>query len=86
MDGFVDSLVDIESAYDVSPKKAQNIPEDYHKLAPIQPMQFSTVDSRYTPKSCNWLETVLYCSIGRYDLCNICNLDETPLPFECLSG
>lgn len=25
-------------------------------------------------------------AVGRYDLGNICNIDETPLPFEYLSG
>lgn len=25
-------------------------------------------------------------AVGRYDLCNIYNIDETPLPFEWLSG
>lgn len=38
------------------------------------------------PNPSNWLETVLCRAIGHYDLCNICNLDETPLPFEYLSG
>lgn len=32
------------------------------------------------------METVLCRAVGRYHLSNICNLNETPLPFEYLSG
>lgn len=38
------------------------------------------------PNSSNWLVTVLYKVVGLYDLSNICNLDETPVPLQYLNG
>lgn len=64
-------------------KKAQSVPDDYRKLI-TNWLQFNRRNSQHRPFC--WLETVLSRAVGRYDLSNICNLDETPLPFEYLSG
>lgn len=64
-------------------KKAQKIPQDYYSLV-INWLQFNRRNSQ--PRPNYWMETVLSRAIGRYHLSNICNLDETPLPFEYLSG
>lgn len=71
-------------------KKAQGIPEDYRQRV-VNWLQFNRRNSQLLstdiyPNPSNWLETVLCRAVGRYDLCNICNFDETPLPFEYLSG
>lgn len=69
-------------------KKAQHVPEDYRRIV-VNWLQFNRRNSQplvSSPNPSNWLETVLCRAVGRYDLCNICNLDETPLPFEYLSG
>lgn len=69
-------------------KKAQHVPADYRNRV-INWLQFNRRNSQPLdthPNPGNWLETVLCRAVGRYDLCNICNLDETPLPFEYLSG
>lgn len=74
-------------------KKAQSVPEDYRKLI-VNWLRFNRRNSQplvnllhtTNPNPSNWLETVLCRAVGRYDLSNICNLDETPLPFEYLSG
>lgn len=64
-------------------KKAQKIPKDYYQLV-VNWLQFNRRNSQ--PRPGNWMETVLCRAVGRYHLSNICNLDETPLPFEYLSG
>lgn len=62
------------------------MPEDYRQLV-VNWLQFNCRNSQpITSSPSNWLETVLCRAVGRYDLSNICNLDETPLPFEYLSG
>lgn len=69
-------------------KKAQKIPADYHKLV-INWMQFNRRNSQPDPSELHpvcWMEVVLCRAVGRYHLSNICNLDETPLPFEYLNG
>lgn len=67
-------------------KKAQGLPDDYRQLV-INWLRFNRRNSQLQISSpSNWMETVLCRAIGRYDSSNICNLDETPLPFEYLSG
>lgn len=66
-------------------KKAQGVPEDYHRLV-VNWLQFNRRNSQPLASPNNWMEIVLCRAIGRYDLSNICNLDETPLPFEYLCG
>lgn len=70
-------------------KTAQKIPEDYNNLI-ISWLQFNRRNSQFDPYAFHLQRT----NIGdgftrrqnRYDLSNICNLDETPIPFEYLSG
>lgn len=64
-------------------KKAQKVPEDYRRLI-VSWLQFNRRNSQLLGGS--WMETVLNRELGRFQLSNICNLDETPLPFEYLSG
>lgn len=67
-------------------KKAQHVPEDYCRLV-VNWLQFNCQNSQpITSSPSNWLETVLCWAVGWYDLSNICNLDETPLPFEYRNG
>lgn len=65
---------------ELAPNSANSQPLDL----PPNPANSQPLDS--SPNPANWLETVLCRAVGRYDLCNICNLDETPLPFEYLNG
>lgn len=62
-------------------KKAQKVPEDYRNLV-VNWLWFNRRNSQPT----TWMETVLCQDVGRYYLSNICNVDETPLPFEYLNG
>lgn len=90
IEGFMDSLVDIESAHVVSQKQAQNIPEDYTQLIVNwhqlnrRNSQLSTTDTHSNPS--NWLVKVLCHAIGRYNSYIIWNLNETPLLFEYPNG
>lgn len=63
-------------------EKAQVVPGDDHKLV-MDWLWFNRRNSQL-PFS-NWMEIVLNRSTNRYLLSNICNLDETLLPFEHLS-
>jgi len=63
--------------------KAQKLPQDY--VALIQAwLQFNRRHSQ--PRPYMYMETVLTREVGRYMLKNICNLDETPICFEYLTG
>lgn len=63
--------------------QAQKLPQDYVSL--IQSwLQFNRRHSQPRPQF--YMETVLASEIGRYMLKNICNLDETPICFEYLTG
>lgn len=64
-------------------KTAQMIPEEYQKLV-VNWLRFNRRNSQPRPE--NWLETVLIRTVDRYYLSNIFNIDETPIPFEYLSG
>lgn len=75
-------------------KKAQSFPEDYCQMIHNW-LQFNRRNSQSyilrraigsLPNPGSWLETILNHTVGRYDLSNICDLDETPLPFEYLNG
>jgi len=62
-------------------KKAQKIPSDYEVLI-LNWLRFNRRDSQ--PRRDRYWEVALKRPVGRYELSNICNLDETPLPFEYL--
>lgn len=57
----------------------------YHQKSTKNWLQTFTASETH-PNPGTRLKTVLCRAIGRYDLCNICNLDETPLPFAYLTG
>ena len=64
-------------------KTAQKLPEDYRILV-INWLRFNRRNSQ--PRvACFW-EVSLQHPVGRYELSNICNLDETPIPFDFLDG
>lgn len=64
-------------------KKAQKIPSDYEVLI-LNWLRFNRRNSQ--PRRDRYWEVALERPVGRYELSNICNLDETPLPFEYLEG
>lgn len=57
--------------------------ENYRVLV-VDWIQFNRRDSQIPGG--NWMEILLNRALGRFLLSNICNLDETPLPFEYLDG
>ena len=64
-------------------KKAQKVPQDYRALI-LNWLRFNRRNSQ--PRISSFWETALPHPVGRYELSNICNLDETPIPFEYLEG
>jgi len=64
-------------------KTAQKLPEDYRILV-INWLRFNRRNSQ--PRTACFWEVSLQHPVGRYELSNICNLDETPMPFEFLDG
>jgi len=64
-------------------KKAQKIPSDYEILV-VNWLRFNRRNSQ--PRSSRYWEVAIEHPVGRYELSNICNLDETPIPFEYLQG
>lgn len=70
-------------------KTAQKIPEDYRNLI-ISWLQFNRRNSQFDPYAFYSHRVPVGGGFirrqNRYDLANICNLDETPIPFEYLSG
>ena len=64
-------------------KTAQKLPEDYRILV-INWLRFNRRNSQ--PRAACFWEVSLQHPVGRYELSNICNLDETPIPYEFLDG
>jgi len=64
-------------------KKAQKVPQDYRALI-LNWLRFNRCNSQ--PRISSFWETALPHPVGGYELSNICNLDETPIPFEYLEG
>jgi len=64
-------------------KTAQELPEDYRILV-INWLRFNRRNSQ--PRAACFWEVSLQHPVGRYELSNICNLDETPIPYEFLDG
>jgi len=64
-------------------KKAQKVPEEYQSLV-INWLRFNRRNAQ--PTSDIFFDIVLRHPVGRFDLSNICNLDETPIPYEYLEG
>ena len=64
--------------------KASQLPVDYIE-ALVNWMKFNRRNSQLRPKNLSTLPDTP-AEIGRYRLSNICNMDQTPLPFEYLSG
>ncbi|RPA90955.1 DDE-domain-containing protein [Choiromyces venosus 120613-1] len=64
-------------------KKAQKMPEDYRILV-VNWLRFNRWNSQ--PAAGSFWDVAIDHPVGRYDLSNICNLDETPIPFEYLQG
>jgi len=64
-------------------KKAQKIPSGY-KILVVNWLRFNRRNSQ--PRSDRFWEIAVEHPVGRYSLSNICNLDETPIPFEYLEG
>jgi len=63
-------------------KKAQNVLEEYQSLV----INWLLINRRNAqPKSDIFFDIVLRYSVGWFDLSNICNLDETPIPYEYLN-
>lgn len=71
----------------ITTNKAQKIPEDYKSLI-INWFQFNRRNSQLREASYELGLPIpdTLCDIGWYYLRNICNMDQTPLPFEYLSG
>lgn len=72
----------------VTTNKAQKVPEDYRDRI-VNWLQFNRRNSQ--PRLLSKIEPQLTIpdgihEIGRYFRRNICNMDQTPLPFEYLSG
>ncbi|RPB02545.1 DDE-domain-containing protein [Choiromyces venosus 120613-1] len=63
--------------------KAQKLPADYQILI-LNWLRFNRRNSQ--PRPANFWEVAVDHPVGRYELANICNLDETPIPFEYLQG
>jgi len=64
-------------------KKAQKVPVEYQTLV-LNWLRFNRRNSQ--PRLTKFLETVLEPQVSRFLESNICNLDETPIPFEYLEG
>ena len=64
-------------------KKAQKIPTDY-KVLIVNWLRFNRRNSQ--PRRNAFWEIAVERPVGRFELSNICNLDETPIPFEYLQG
>lgn len=64
-------------------KKAQKIPIEYQTLV-INWLRFNRRNSQ--PRLPMFLQTILQTPVSRFEESNICNLDETPIPFEYLEG
>jgi len=64
-------------------KKATKIPADYELLV-VNWLRFNRRNSQ--PRSGNFWDVAIKRPVGRYELSNICNLDERPIPFEYLNG
>jgi len=64
--------------------KASQLPPDYIE-ALLNWMKFNRSSSQLRPRNPSTLPSTL-AEIGHYRLSNICNMDQTPLPFEYLSG
>ena len=64
--------------------KASQLPVDYIE-ALVNWMKFNRRNSQLWPQTLSTLPDTP-AEIGRYRLSNICNMDQTPLPFEYLSG
>ena len=64
-------------------KKAQRLPAEYQSLV-LNWLRFNRRNSQ--PKNTPFLELVLQTPANRFSESNICNLDETPIPFEYLEG
>jgi len=64
-------------------KRAQKLPADYEILI-LNWLRFNRRNSQ--PRVSNFWEVAVEHPVGRYELSNICNLDETPIPFEYLQG
>ena len=69
-------------------KKAQKVPAEYQSLV-INWLRFNRCNSQpfmSPPYSSSFFDIVLQPPVGRYELSNIGNLDETPIPYEYLDG
>jgi len=64
-------------------KKAQKVPVEYQALV-LNWLRFNRRNSQ--PRLTPFLETVLQPLVSRFLESNICNLDETPIPYEYLEG
>ncbi|RPB01142.1 DDE-domain-containing protein [Choiromyces venosus 120613-1] len=64
-------------------KKAQKVPTEYQSLV-INWLRFNRRNSQ--PRPASFFDMVLSHAVGRFEESNICNLDETPIPFEYLEG
>jgi len=64
-------------------KKAQKVPSDYKALI-LNWLCYNRRNSQ--PRGDRFWEIAMENPVGRYQLSNICNLDETPIPFEYLDG
>lgn len=64
-------------------KKAQKIPAEYQALV-VNWLRFNRRNSQPPPNP--FLDIVLSSPVSRFKLSNICNLDETPIPYEYLDG
>lgn len=63
--------------------KARKFPKHYQQLI-INWLELNRWHSQ--PRSTPFLAMVIPQAVGRYQLCNICNLDKTPMSFEYLGG
>lgn len=75
----------------VTTNKAQKVPEDYQNQI-ISWLQFNRPNSQLRHAECETegdlhpiVSDQLH-EVGRFSLQNVCNMDQTPLPFEYLSG
>jgi len=64
--------------------KASQLPSDYLS-AIIEWMRYNRRNSQLRSEN-EFTENDVEVEVGRYRLSNICNMDQTPLPFEYLSG
>jgi len=64
-------------------KKAQKVPEDYKPFI-VNWLRYNWRNSQ--PRSDRFWEVAIEYSVSHYQLSNICNLDETRIPYEYLDG